>query len=164
MGGPVSNSYQVAERLFAGEYPANDWEPSARARMLARFTDFGITDFIDLTDNELFPYESFLPDGCRRHVFPIKNRGVPESHEVVDGLMNMIDDLLGKGWTVYIHCHGGIGRTGMIVACYFRHKGMSGEDALREMRRRFSTTPNGRWYSSPENQEQVDFVMNSAGK
>ena len=25
---------------------------------------------------------------------------------------------------------------------------------------RFSTTPNARWYSSPENQKQVYFVMN----
>ena len=32
--------------------------------------------------------------------------------------------------------------------------------SLNQVVERFSTTPNARWYSSPENQKQVYFVMN----
>jgi len=37
------------------------------------------------------------------------------------------------GHTVYVHCQGGMGRTGTVVGCYLVRHGMGGEDALEEI-------------------------------
>lgn len=159
---PVGYSYRVSESIYAGEYPVWDWDTATRQRQIRMFTDFGITDFLDLTEyGEMPPYEEFLPDGVRRHTFPIRNGGIPESHQAVAEMFGRLEDLFtGKDRScLYIHCHGGVGRTGTIVSCcyiYFRH--LSQEEAVARMRSQFSVNPRSRWMNSPENQSQMDFI------
>ena len=46
---PIINSYCAAERLYAGEYPGDKSAGKAQEK-LAAFCSFGITHFIDLTE------------------------------------------------------------------------------------------------------------------
>ena len=60
---------------------------------------------------------------------------------------------------LYIHCHGGVGRTGMIVACVLaRLWNLDADEALDEMRRRFAAHARSSWMSAPETEAQIDFV------
>ena len=163
---PTGYSYRVDENVWAGEYPVWEWEEGARMRQLELFLDFGINYFLDLTESgEMPPYAPFLTDNVGRHSFPVPNSCVPQSVRWVVDLFRIIGDMLSnrKETKLYIHCVGGVGRTGTIVACYYIFfKGMSGDEALAEMRRRFATHGRSLWMSAPETQAQVDFVKEFA--
>ncbi|MBO5698892.1 MAG: dual specificity protein phosphatase family protein [Bacteroidaceae bacterium] len=162
---PTGYSYRVDDNVWAGEYPVWEWEQGARIRQLKLFTDFGINYFLDLTENgEMPPYASFLMNNIARHTFPIPNGCVPYSAKLVVDLFRTIDEVLNKpGTKLYIHCHGGVGRTGTIVACYYIYfKGMPADDALAEMRRRYATHGRSVWMSAPETEAQLNFIKEFA--
>ena len=48
-------------------------------------------------------------------------------------ILDAIDEALARGRVVYVHCWGGIGRTGTVVACWLRRHGRTGEQALAEL-------------------------------
>jgi len=163
---PTGYSYRVDERVWAGEYPVWEWEQSAGMRQLKLFTDFGINCFLDLTENsEMPPYAPFLPDNIGRCSFPIRNCSIPDSVRRVADLFRNIDEVLANRPDVklYIHCVGGVGRTGMMVACYYIYfKGMSADEALAEMRRRFAAHGRSAWMTAPETEAQVNFIREFA--
>ena len=162
---PTGYSYRVDDNVWAGEYPVWEWEHGARIRQLKLFTDFGINHFLDLTENgEMPPYAPFLTNNIGRHTFPIPNGCVPHSVKWVVDLFRNINGVLNKAETkLYIHCHGGVGRTGTIVACYYIYfKGMPADDALAEMRRRYATHGRSVWMSAPETEAQLNFIKEFA--
>ena len=140
-------------------------EQGARVRQLKLFTDFGINYFQNLTeDSEMSPYAPFLTNSIGRHTFPIPNGCVPNSVRWVVNLFRIINGVLNKPENkLYIHCIGDVGRTVTIVACYYIYlKGMSADDALAEMRRRFATHGRSAWISAPETEVQVNFIREFA--
>ena len=51
-------------------------------------------------------------------------------------LVQILDDLdqaLADGHRVYLHCFGGIGRTGTVVGCYLVRHGMTGNEVLEQI-------------------------------
>ena len=76
----------------------------------------------------------------------------PPSEEQMRRALGEIDDLLRAGGIVYVHCRGGRGRTGCVVACYLIEQGASAEEALAAVREG-SGSP-----SSPETDEQRRMV------
>ena len=107
--------FQVSERLYGGPYPEE----------IPPDVDF----VVDLTeDGELTPY----PCRCERRRLPIRDFGVP-THEELRRILNTIDDALGYGRTVFVHCRGGIGRTGRCSA-----PGCAGTGTPRKRRSRSS--------------------------
>lgn len=58
---------------------------------------------------------------------------------------------------MYVHCWGGVGRTGTVVGCYLVRSGLSGDEALARIRqlRRNEATANR---PSPETDEQRNMV------
>lgn len=162
---PTGYAYRVDENVWAGEYPVWEWEQGAGTQQLKLFTDFGINYFLNLTQSgEMPPYATFLGHNIGRHTFPIPNGGVPDSVRSVVDLFRSINEVLDKPETrLYIHCHGGVGRTGTIVACYYIYfKGMSADDALAEMRRRYATHGRSAWMSAPETEAQLNFIREFA--
>ena len=142
-----------------------EWEQDARIRQLKFFTDFGINYFLDLTENgEMPPYAPFLTNNIGCHTFPIPNGCVPHSVKWVVDLFRIINGVLNKPETkLYIHCHGEVGRTGTIVACYYIYfKGMTADNALAEMRRRYATHGRSAWMSAPETEAQLNFIKEFA--
>ena len=131
---PDPNTYWVLPgRFLAGEYPGAG-DPTAARTKVAAFVRAGVTTFIDLTeDRELFPYNRLLPTGVEYRRLPIRDLGVPHTHLHMSDILNAIDDALARGRVVYVHCWGGIGRTGTVVACWLRRHGRTGEEALAEL-------------------------------
>ena len=61
----------------------------------------------------------------------------------------------------YVHCRGGIGRTGTTVGCFLKQYGNydDGEEALQELNRLFQTSGRSMESSySPETTDQIRFV------
>ena len=95
--------------------------------------------YVDLTeDGELPPY-----DAADHRRFPIRDFGVP-TREQMDEILATVDELLAEGRTVYLHCRGGVGRTGTTVACWHVRHGRTPDEALAVV--------------SPETEEQRAFV------
>ncbi len=164
---PIVESYWVEEnRFLAGEYPGSHNPEYARRRMDA-FIEAGIHAFVDLThSHELVPYESILKEQARiydvqasYHRFAIRDHGVP-SHETMVAILDTIDDEISRGRGVYVHCWGGVGRTGVTVGCYLVRHGMDNKKALARVDALFKTRPQTYFSTSPETQEQFDFVLN----
>ena len=157
---PDPNTYWVLPgRFLAGEYPGAADHKAARAR-IAAFARAGVNAFIDLTENrELAPYAPLLPAGTEYLRLPIRDLGVPHTRGHMSDILNAIDDALARGRVVYIHCWGGIGRTGTVVACWLRRHGRTGEEALAELAG-FWTTMQKRHRAprSPETAGQVAWV------
>lgn len=166
--GPIPNSYAVpGTRLTAGEYPGAR-DPAEAAVRLAAFIDAGVNTFIDLTTprDPLQPYEHALrriADGRRveRLSFPIRDVSITND-EHMRQILDAIDSELAADRTVYVHCWGGAGRTGIVVGCWLVRHGKSGDEALAEVSRLFQQmTPEKlekHADGSPETDEQRDMV------
>lgn len=165
---PIANSYWVKPGQFlAGEYPRDQEDLTSRKKLNA-FLDAGVVAFLDLTTpGELEPYEPMLREeaGKRGLVvhyerFPVTDVSVPPVHEMGD-ILKRIDNWLTAGVCIYVHCWGGVGRTGTVVGCYFVEQGMTGEEALAELAKLWHTVSpqkRKRRPKSPETDEQVAFV------
>lgn len=164
-GKPIENSYWVVPGKFlAGEYPGDRDRIMARARLEA-LVRAGITCFVDLTSREDFlePYEPLFGqiDGAkvRRLAFPVEDVSVPRSLLDTVAVLDAIDDALRRGEGVYVHCWGGIGRTGIIVGCWLARHGLSGRDALARLKTLYADNPNSAVRTSPETPAQEDYIL-----
>ena len=159
---PIPNCYWVRDGLLlAGEYPGHRQAGEARSR-IAAIVEAGIASFIDLTADPdgMQPYEELL----RAHTsasgakVAYVRRSIPDmgvtTPEVMRGILDEIDAHLASGRPTYVHCWGGIGRTGTVVGCYLVRHGMSGEDALAEVARLFATMRKAMW--NPDGSPQTD--------
>ena len=157
---PIENCYWVAPgKLLAGEYPRNLDEESSRDK-LARLTEAGVSVFIDLTqEGDLSPYSQWL-DTATHQRFPIIDGSVPESPELTTAVLDAIDEHIGEGRTVYVHCLGGIGRTGTIVGCWLARHDHVGQEALDRLDELWQECPKSRYTRSPETWEQAQYVLN----
>lgn len=160
---PIRNSYKVDERIYAGEYPATSNETLGR-KELSRFVKFGITHFVDLTEKgELSPYSQWLPNECTHIRFSIKDCGTPCSvQEVAELLEEIVAINKNKNAKVYIHCRGGIGRTGTIVGCYYALLLRSYTLANNLLQKQFSESPKSIFRQTPETLQQRQFIMRFA--
>lgn len=159
---PLSQSYDVGNdgTVYAGEYPGDKEEEVAK-RKIGQMYHFGIRHFIDLTENgELRPYNHLLPKGTTYTRFPIKDCGVPEGIESVQRLLLRIEELKKLGGKIYIHCWGGVGRTGTIAACYLSQDRPEVDlnQTLEVLREQFSYMPKSAYRETPETREQVEFI------
>lgn len=170
MNRPISESYWVEPgRLLAGEYPAHFDTEQTRKRIDA-LLDAGFTTFIDLTrPNETIAYIRLLMDEAKiyevdvKHLrFAIGDFGLP-TPELMTKILDTIDAELESGRKVYLHCWGGIGRTGTTVGCYLVRRGKTGDEALRQLGEWWRRVPKSIiHHNSPETREQVDFILNWA--
>jgi len=164
----IANSYWVLKgKLLAGEYPGSESESVARAR-LRWLLKQGITLWIDLTEETeagISSYTPFLLEEARQSGRPaahlrmaVADYAVPSLDEM-KRILDTLDLALRAGQAVYLHCYGGIGRTGTVVGCYLARHGIEGTEALEQIARLRVGIPAGR-VQSPETPEQVDMVMN----
>lgn len=158
---PIENSYEVTRNIYAGEYPRNKDDESSYAK-LKQFESFGITHFIDLTEaGELQPYEPLLYKGAKYLRFPIRDVSIPQSIESVRSLVAKIVKVVKANpkSKVYIHCWGGVGRTGLIVGCLLGelYRQDYGE-TLKKLEQLFMACPKAAKRHTPETAEQRKFI------
>jgi len=152
-------------QLVAGEYP-RDWDDNASRRKLQPLLAAGVDFFLDLTEAGeygLKPYVHLVREEAAALGLAVEHRRMPIADMNIprpDGMVEILDTIeaaTAAGHTVYVHCFGGIGRTGTVVGCYLVRQGMSGEEALREIARLRRTTPDG-WNRSPQTEDQCEMV------
>ena len=156
---PIRNSYKVDDRIYAGEYPATANEKLGH-RDIDRFIRFGITHFIDLTESgELLPYTQWLHKEQTHIRFAIKDCGVPTTDKTAQLIKTITTILKEKENRIYIHCRGGIGRTGTIAACYYATFLKEYHPVIDLLTRQYSHCPKSAYRSTPETLEQKRFIM-----
>ena len=158
MDRPINNCYWVLPgKLLAGEYPRNKDERSSE-RKLAALSEAGVNVFVDLTEaGELAPYAHSVPTATHDR-FPIEDVSVPSSIELTTAILDAVDEHIRRGDLVYVHCWGGVGRTGVIVGCWLARRCGSGERALHRLAELWRTCPKSGYRVSPETEEQVEYV------
>ncbi|MEN9934732.1 MAG: hypothetical protein RLZZ387_1311 [Chloroflexota bacterium] len=163
---PHRNSYRVTPNLIAGEYPGSGDRAAARARV-ERHLDAGITYFLDLTEEgELMPYVDLLEQATKarqivatHHRMPIRDVSVPRSPGAMIAILDALDAAIAASHTVYVHCWGGIGRTGTVVGCWLVRHGQSGDEALARIAHHWQGVEKSwRRPRSPETDEQHAYV------
>jgi len=164
------NHYQVQPGLFAGEYPGNQ-SPNVAETRVRELVDKGVRTFIDLTSrvDGLDSYEPYFMEvdmggamGLKRYSFEIPDMNIPSGPEVMRGVLDLIRSEIAAGRPCYVHCWGGIGRTGTAVGCWLRENGMTGEAALAEVQRLYEShmdeRKRARYPHSPQQPTQLRYV------
>ena len=167
---PTSDSYWVVPgRFLAGSYPVAVRGDEAASRLrLDTLLEAGLDTFFDLTcEGELPSYFSSLSEEADRYNISvdyrrlsIQDKSLP-SRERMMILLDAIDAALSSGRKVYLHCWGGIGRTGAAVGCWLVRHGLTGEAALARLNELYQTTEQSSLFPrSPETDAQVEFILN----
>jgi hypothetical protein len=163
---PLSESYWVLPgRFLAGEYPGGPNEEHTCQRIDA-LIEAGFDLFIDLTKpEETVPYARILQEEAKIYEtpavhlrFPIGDFGLPVPPQM-NSILETIEQNLQAGHRIYLHCWGGIGRTGTTVGCYLVRQGKTGEEALDQLSAWWRGVPKSRYHMhSPETLAQMDFI------
>ena len=167
---PFQHSYwAIPGQLLAGGYPG-DFDPVVQEERLTGLFEVGVTLIINLmeeseTDNSWKAsnsYHPFLANLCRlrghdvrvtRH--PITDFSIPTARDMKVILMAIRAEIAAGG-IVYVHCFGGIGRTGTVIGCYLAEQGHP--NALEKLT---TLTAHETYFSpTPHTEEQRAFVAN----
>ena len=165
---PIPESYWVVPGLFlAGGYPIFSIDDSINRLCLSDFINAGFNTFFDLTRPEELPaYLPALQEEASRFGISvnyqrvcIQDKGLP-SHKQMSELLDAIDAALAAGRKIYLHCWGGIGRTGTTVGCWLVRHGLTGKQALIRLNELYRTAEQSQFYpKAPETSAQVKFIL-----
>jgi hypothetical protein len=161
---PIDSSYWVLQgELLAGPSPAlgSREEQRVAARALA---DAGIRTLIDLTTpaegsglRVLWEKTAPDPNDWAWMRYPILDGGVP-SLAGMQAILDAIDASRRRGRPVYVHCMGGLGRTGTVAGCWWiRHGLFDTEAVFAELALRRCGQSNAR-RPSPETSPQFQLI------
>lgn len=171
---PFERSYWIIPgKLMAGKYPASREKAKSMIK-LDSLLDAGIKTIIDLTEKDetniyndpLFHYSDyFYGIAGQRNInvdhlrFEIPDLQIP-TNEVVKEIIEVIDNSIEKNNPVYVHCRGGVGRTGTIIGCYLIEKGMADKSNVFDTIAYLKRTTDVHDIDSPETDIQKKFVLN----
>src|SRR6202162_4857614 len=167
---PNGNTYWVVPLKFlAGEYPG-DKDPVKARMKIKQFLAAGVRHFVNLPTerDRMVPYDAILSEEARNSAinvtyqrFPIRDNSVPRDSDHLSEILFAIDRRIREGGVVYVHCWGGVGRTGLVVACWLQEHGRTPDDSLAELSAKWSTVEKN-FRKSPETPEQVCWVKSWA--
>lgn len=175
---PLTRTYWVVDGLFlAGAYPGNLDPDKHRARVTGLF-NAGMRTFLNLmeedeSNNDGSPFVRYdhdlrsvaSKDGERvAHLrFPIPDGGTTTTDRM-RSILDAIDLSLDAGRPVYVHCFGGMGRTGTTVCCWLLRHGFASKDGVLPLLTQLRQADEERAsWKAPENPNQERFVLNWNG-
>ena len=163
-GGPLrpawfDQRYTRAGRLAVSPLPGSSMIQRSPAADLATIRQEGVDQIVCLMeDHEFVKWDaaellgSYQRAGFGVQRFPIPDHGVCDVADM-RAIVRWLSDRLAGGDSVLVHCVGGLGRSGIVAACYLVAEGLSAEQAIAEVR----------LVRSPyaiETAEQEEFVRN----
>jgi hypothetical protein len=164
--------YPVQPGLFAGEYPGNQ-SPNVAETRLRELVENGVRTFIDLTSelDGLTPYEPLFAEidndgslALRRYAFEIPDMHIPSGPELMRAILERIQAEIEADRACYVHCWGGIGRTGTTIGCWLREGGLDPDAALARVQLLYGSHMDpgklSRYPHSPQQPTQVHYVRN----
>jgi ADP-ribosyl-[dinitrogen reductase] hydrolase len=157
---PLSRSYWILPgKLLAGGYPDSEGGPEA-------LLDAGIDAFLDLTA----PGEA-LPEYGERLARAASARGrsvetarspiadMSADREAVDRALRELDRFLDAGRSVYLHCLGGLGRTGTVVGSFLIERGLSPAEGAIGLVTALRSPTDSSSSPSPQTEEQRRLIL-----
>jgi len=166
---PFPASYWVVpENFLAGEYPGLRFDEIQTRQRIDSLLEAGFDTFIDLTRGyERPPYDLILSEEARLYRMHVDHRRFPfpdfhaPTRQAMAEVLDAIDMALTGDHKIYLHCVGGIGRTGTTVACWLIRHGVKPTQALAQLREMYGTSAQSALAPrSPEADEQVAFILN----
>ncbi len=166
---PTSSSYWVVPSLLlGGAYPGAQGPDERRSKM-QDLVGAGVRTFINLMEADETNYagELFVPNDdlvrefcpdvlCVRH--SIKDLSVPAPADM-NVILGAIDESLVAKRPVYVHCWGGVGRTGTVIGCWLlRHNHADPTNVLDVLMGLRRQDRERRHRMSPETAEQQRLV------
>jgi ribA/ribD-fused uncharacterized protein len=149
-------SYFIEKKSLFGSYPTQE--------MVHTLEGMGIEYFVDLTtDNEanLTPYKT------TKHVikYPIQDHQIPRDIKSFTLFIIKLSKLIKHNIPIYIHCKGGHGRSGVVVACILGYLyDISATSALKQTtlfhNERKEMSSKSRLCGCPSDNNQRYFVIN----
>lgn len=176
---PCDRCYWVIDDVFlAGAYPGCP-EPTDHLQRIGALFDAGMRTFINLqqeheTNNSGVPFVRYDDQmrnltqakgeqiACLR--FPIPDGGTT-SLDRMRCILDAIDLSLAADRPVYVHCFGGMGRTGTTVCCWLLRHGLATTENVLDLvtqLRKADVKRAGR--DVPEKGKQTQFVLSWAKK
>ena len=166
---PTSSSYWVLPNLLlAGAYPGHS-DPDEHRMKVQALLAAGVRVFVNLMEEDeanysgqpFVPYDGPVRDSCPEAVccrHPIVDLSVPSFSEMA-AILAVLDRSLEAGQPVYVHCWGGVGRTGTVVGCWLlRHRLATPENFIRVLDALRQQDRERRHRVSPDTPEQQRFV------
>jgi hypothetical protein len=156
--------------LLAGPYPGAP-DPEESRDKLGTLLGSGIVTFVNLMEedktnasgDEFSPYDHLArdmapSDNVRCERFPIRDLSIPTK----DSMRSILDDIdrsLRQQQAVYVHCWGGVGRTGTVIGCWLLRHGLTDKEnvfkTIQELRQQDKHRGDR---ASPETAAQESFV------
>ena len=132
----------------------------------SEYLGFTLTKQVDLSDNlriAILEYQGFgvkeAGSGTSYERFPIHDVSVPAEPKSMPEIVAAIDRAIAERGITYVHCRGGVGRTGLAVACWLQERGQTPDEALASLADKWrSWAKSQRLPNSPETREQVRWV------
>jgi atypical dual specificity phosphatase len=115
----------LPDRVLGCAYPKRD-------TALAALQEQGISVLINLHE-QAHLNARLQAYGLSSVYIPIKDFSAPSSEQLRRAIA-AIDEAVGQGQRVAVHCGGGLGRTGTVLACYLVHQGIPPDDAIERVR------------------------------
>lgn len=165
---PFPSAYWVIPgKLIAGGFPGSTNE-IARKMKLGGLINTGTKAVVNLMEEDEKNYQDQLfhnyapvleANKIETQRFPIKDMSVPTVSQMTN-ILNYIDEAHAMQKIVYVHCWGGVGRTGMVIGCYLIRHGLANKtnvfDVIQKLKKESSIAER----NSPETIEQRKFVEN----
>ncbi len=143
-------------RIFGGPMPYGDYDPKGEA--LEEFRQKGISAIVLLAEEEECLRKTgrnlqffYIREGYQVIYLPTPDFDVPPREDLESALVMAIRQAR-AGRNIVIHCHAGLGRTGLFAAFLAKKVlGLSGEEAFHWVRRYIP--------GALETEEQREFVI-----
>ena len=106
-------SYFIEDISLFGSYPTQQFTEYLQ--------EMGIEYFIDLTeenDKHIVKYQ--LAGNTKKINYPIRDKDIPDNIRTFSGFILYLMELIKSKKKMYVHCRGGHGRSGIVVACLIK--------------------------------------------